>query len=201
MAERKIQKSKPRSASPESLPWIPTDDAEMFGSDHSKTDHSPRRARGGAPDKWSWLLLGTLHGAQIHRLINSSSSKSMGLGTFLITSKASDDCKLSTLCELPLYSGGRQGVTTEAYGGIRRKPALSRRQGKERTQASRRRALDGGSGEAMDVDLIVATLLEWKLDPLDRSGDLTFPRPLLRPNRHLQQDPLHLPTRRRRFYW
>jgi len=48
---------------------------------------------------------------QIHRLIPGSLEESVGLGTFLITSKASD--------------ARRQGTTTEAYGAIRRKEERS----------------------------------------------------------------------------
>jgi hypothetical protein len=46
---------------------------------------------------------------QIHRLIQDSFSKSAGVATFLITSKASD--------------ARRRGATTEAYALVRRKPA------------------------------------------------------------------------------
>jgi hypothetical protein len=46
--------------------------------------------------------------AQIHRLIRTSFWESEALQTFLIPSKAPDDCKLSTLCEIPLYSGGAE---------------------------------------------------------------------------------------------
>jgi hypothetical protein len=48
---------------------------------------------------------------QIHRLIPGSLEESVGLVTFLITSKASD--------------ARRQGATSEAYGAIRRKEERS----------------------------------------------------------------------------
>jgi hypothetical protein len=54
---------------------------------------------------------------------------------FLITSKASDVCKLSTLCEIPLYSGGakkRRLRRIELYAAS----LPPRRQGEERTRAT-----------------------------------------------------------------
>ena len=58
---------------------------------------------------------------RIHYLIRSSLQGSVVLGTFLITSKASDHCKLSTSCEIPSTAGAPR--SDEAYGTIRRKPA------------------------------------------------------------------------------
>jgi hypothetical protein len=57
------------------------------------------------------------------------------LQKFLITSKASDDRKLSTLCEIPLYSGGaeeRRLRRMEQYAAS----LPLRRQGEERSKAT-----------------------------------------------------------------
>jgi hypothetical protein len=79
----------------------------------------------------------------------------MGLGRHRNTSKASDECKLSTTCEIPLYGAGdkeRPLRRMEVYAaGLPR-----RRPGEERTQATQ------PFGFAQDPEVLEGPV-EWQI--------------------------------------